>query len=376
LLIFFILITFFLKRRRTLKKLVVFLLVSLLAASTAYASELDLSGSFFIQGDIADGANENRSYESDFEVKAAFEVDENTTANLTFEAFDNNWAEGADQTAFEVTTATMTHKFATGTTFNGGYDGVENAWGTGFGDDADDVYYLKVTQDFTMGSVIAWTEKITEDTTAAPAGDDEDRDAYGLGAELKFGEMTVMPAVYYVDDKLVNNANITQVSVAATGAVAGLDVEAEAIYYDSEANKDATYGLYANVSKAIDALTVGGTVIYCSADGTDAFDAGDEMGTMEQIGDDAAIVGWTVLKGSASYAVNDKLTLGGAAAYAMGTESDDDTAVYEINLTASYAISSAVTYSAGYSYLDGDDNTGKELADASVYAYHMINVAF
>jgi hypothetical protein len=424
LLIFFILITFFLKRRRTLKKLVVFLLVSLFAVSTAYASELELSGSAFIKGVYSDAlvgageADDDKNYESDFEVKAAFVVDENTKANLVVETFDHDWNDpanptdqGADIAALQVTTATITHTFTTGTTFDGGFAGVGHAWGTAFGDDANDAYYLRATQAFEMGSVIAWTEKITEDTstdatstvvwgdhdgdngavtpeqayevaTAATTDEDDDVDAYGLGAELKFGELTVMPSVYYKDDKATDDNNMTEVSIALTGAVAGIDLECEAVYQDMEANDDATYGVLASASKAMNALTLGGTFVYCSSEGdTDdpnnaSFNAGDEMGLMEQISDDFDMNGVTFFKGSASYAVNDKLTVGGAAAYWMGSDSSDETAAYEVDLTASYSITPAVTYSAGVSYLDGDDNDGNELADASVYAYHTFNVAF
>ncbi|WP_300667210.1 hypothetical protein [Desulfoluna sp.] len=381
------------------KKVFAAMLAGLFIAAPAFA-EVKMNGSFFIKGNYVDTGKDVSTYESDFEVKTQFIVDENTSATIVVEAFDNNWDKGVgtdsvpvkvlvdsdDDGAFDttkegsavsgeaqnhlqVTTAKMDHNFGNGFAFSGGIDGNGNSFGTAFNDDADKEYFLQGTMDLPFGSVTAKTQKIDE-TDAV----DKDTDAYQLALTLKAGGFEITPAFYYLDKQLADKTN-TKMMVYTTGKIANVDLTAEVVYEDDEARDAKTYGLYVQADTTVAALGVTVAGIYSSEDDNKAFKTGDELAIMDIATDNVEIDGANLFKVGVSKSLTEKISVDGAVA-AILDNLDDNAAGnnqdgYEADLNAYFKASDAVTLSCGIATLDLD-----YMKDARIDGYAKINVAF
>jgi hypothetical protein len=342
-----------------------------------------MNGSFFIKGNYVDEAGvDARSYESDFEVKTAFIVDENTSATIVVEAFDNSWfggvgtdtvtlgtgetvVSGEAQNHLQVTTAKMDHNFGNGFAFTGGIDGNGNTFGTAFNDDADREYFLQGAMDLPFGSVTAKTEKINE-----TAGVDKDTDAYQLALTVKAGGFDITPGIYYLDNQLADTTN-TKLMLHATGKVANFDLTTELVYEDDETVTEKTLGLFVQADTTISGLGVTVAGIYSSEDNGVAFKTGDELGIMEIVTDNIEIDGANLLKVGVSKGLTEKISVDAAVAALIDNADSGANDGFEADLNASYKASDAVTLQCGIATLDLD-----YMADARTDAYAKINVAF
>lgn len=401
------------------KKVFAAMLAGLFISAPAFA-EVKMSGSYFIKGNARQSAiksiDDFRYYESDFEVKTSFIVDENTSADVVVEAFDTNWedkgniaggdARGAGQNYFEVSKATMTHKFATDTTFNGGIAGDSDSWGTLFGDVADRVYYIKADQALPFGTLTFRTEKYSEGTNGV-YDDDQDYDGYLLGLTTEAAGFKLQPALFYSDNQ-ETDVQLSRLMVAAFGKVAAFDIEAEFGYEDVSSNTAAeegsTFGAWVDAATNVGGLSINTGLLYSSADDAVAYGASTELCPMEILGDEINIDGTTLFRVKVGKSLTEKVGVDFSAAYAFTNKDDADMSpswdqgaddkefegsdvvdsVYELNANASYKASDAVTLSCGVAYLDGDafavqaDDTVKSVSmpQARIDAYAKIAVAF
>ncbi|BCS97998.1 hypothetical protein DSLASN_36300 [Desulfoluna limicola] len=393
------------------KKVFAAMLAGLFISAPAFA-EVKMSGSYFLKGNYRQSAvkaiDDFRYYESDFEVKTSFIVDENTSADVVVEAFDTNWADkgniaggearGAGQNYFEVSKATMTHKFATGTTFNGGIAGDSDSWGTLFGDVADRVYYIKADQALPFGTLTFRTEKYSEGTDGI-YNDDKDNDGYLLGLTTEAAGFKLQPALYYSDNQ-ETDVQLSRVMVAAFGNVGAIAIESEFGYEDVSSNTAAdegsTFGAWVDAATNVGGLSINTGLLYSSADDAVSYGVSGELCPMEILGDEVGLDGTTLFRVKVGKSLTEKVAVDFSAAYAFTnkdeadmnpdfTQAPDDKEVsgtdlfdkiYEIDANASYKASDAVTLSTGIAYLDGDLYNKESLPQARIDAYAKIAVAF
>lgn len=402
------------------KKVFAAMLAGLFIAAPAFA-EVKLGGSYFIKGNNITPMNGDDSYgyyESDLEMKAQIVVDENTSVDVTAEVFDTNWdhtaniaggdARALGQNYFEVSKATMTHKFATDTTFIGGIASNLDTWGTLFGDNSERQYFIQADQALPFGTLTFKTEKIAEgelakddaDAQAATRKDDDaDVDGYLIGLTMKAGDLTIQPALYYMDvqsdwkddlggQDLVADTTMTKAMVAVTGKFGAINLESELGFasYDDDTNAydGSVFGLWLDAGTTVAGLGINAGILYSGTDDNVAYYVGDELCPMEVLGDDITIDGVTLARVKVAKAITETISVDTSLAYAMNNYDDDYKAAaatkfdkgYELDLNAYYKASDAVTLSTGIAFLDGDDKNENSFEDTGVWSYVKMNVAF
>ncbi|VVS92827.1 hypothetical protein [Desulfoluna spongiiphila] len=391
------------------KKVFAAMLAGLFISAPAFA-EVKMSGSYFIKGNYVndpDTGKDSRYYESDLEVKTSIIVDENTSVDITAEAFDTKWVDSnyisggeanADgQNYFEVSKAAMTHKFTTGTTFIGGIDSNLDAWGTAFGDNAERMYFIQADQTTPFGTLTFKTEKINEGGSTTT--DNADVDGYLLGLTMEAGAFTIQPALYYLDAQsawtddlgvqaLSAGSSATKAQVAVNGKIGSINLESElgfASYDDDALNgyDGSVFGLWADASTTVAGLGINAGILYSGTDDQVAYYVGDELCPMEVLGDEVLIDGATLARVKVSKAITETVSVDTSLAYAMTNYDDDDKAArakfdkgYEFDVNAYYKASDAVTLSTGVAILDGDDKNEDSFEDTGVWGYVKMNVAF
>ncbi len=362
------------------KKVFAAMLAGLFISAPAFA-EVKMNGSFFIKGNYTDQAGkDSRAYESDFELKTNFIVDENTSAKLVVEAFDTAWlgndevgggeANSDSQNYLEVSQATMTHKFTeTNTIFTGGVDGNGENWGSAFNDNATRGYFLQAEQILPFGTLTLKTEKMDENDTRE---DGDDKDAFLVGLTTEVAGFTVKPALYMVkDQEPADETTDTRAIVYASGKVAAVSIESEVVYADNESDDSKTFGVYVNANTTVAGFGLNAAGIYASADDAVGFGVSDELAIMEIVTDDIKIDGTNLLKVGISKGLTEKVSTDAALAFISDNKDNSEQDGYEANANAYYKASDAVTLSLGVAYLDLDS-----LSDARTDAYAKINVAF
>ncbi|SCY53498.1 hypothetical protein [Desulfoluna spongiiphila] len=384
------------------KKVFAAMLAGLFISAPAFA-EVKMNGSFFIKGHAnqSKDGNDYSYYESDFEVKTDFIVNENTSAKLVVEAFDEDWVSSPKANAYkndfdaqnslQVTTATMTHKFATDTTFTGGVAPNRDSWGTLFGDNADKNYFVQVEQALPFGTLVLKNEKIEEGLTT---DDDLDQDGYLLGFTANAGDLSIMPAIYYNDDQK-NDKEEARFMVAVTGKLGAISIESEFGYADFSNDNDnkaegSVFGAWVDAGTTVGGLSVNLGILYAGADDKSVYVVGDELAPMDILGDDVTLDGSSLVRVKLGKTITEKVSVDTSLAYAFTNVDkdyigeDDPTfgtayyydSVYELDVNAYYKASDAVTLSTGVAYLDGDNADESSFEDARYDAYAKINVAF
>jgi|GEM_PF-6872601 len=391
------------------KKVFAAMLAGLFISAPAFA-EVKMSGSYFIKGNNIsplDGSDSFGYYESDLEIKTQIIVDENTSVDITAEAFDTSWVDSAHiaggeanddgQNYFEVSKAALNHKFVTNTTLSGGIAANLDTWGTLFGDNSERMYFIQADQATPFGTLTFKTEKIAE---GAKTDDDADVDGYLLGLTMTAGDLTIQPALYYMDVQsawsddygkvnLAADSTVTKAMVAVTGKIGAITLESELGFtsYDDDTNAydGSVFGLWADAGTTIADFGVNFGILYAGTDDGVGFYVGDELCPMEVLGDDVLIDGATLARVKVSKGITETISVDASLAYAFSNFDDDYKTVgnapefdkgYELDLNAYYKASDAVTLSAGVAVLDGDDNTEKAFEDTGYWSYAKVNVAF
>ena len=392
------------------KKVFAAMLAGLFISAPAFA-EVKMSGSYFLKGNYIqanDDTSDYRYYESDLEIKTQITVDENTSIDVTAEAFDTKWNDsdnirydaGANdngQNYFEISKATMTHKFATKTTFTGGIATNLDTWGTLFGDNSQRMYFIQADQATPFGTLTFKTEKINEGDDAK--NDDADVDGYLIGLTMDAAGFTIQPALYYMDVqsaweddlglKLNEGTKVMKAQVAATGKIGAINIESELGFasFDDDsaiaAYDGSVFGLWIDAGTTVADFGINAGLLYSSTDDNVAYYVGDELCPMEVLGDEVTLDGVTLARVKVSKAITEVVSVDAALAYAF-TNFDDDYKVagakfdngYELDLNAYYKASDAVTLSTGIAFLDGDNKEEESFENTGMWGYVKMNVAF
>lgn len=361
----------------------------------ALAVEVSVEGTYVIDGDYYDtGDVDYRYYSHELDIAVTFATDENTRLKTSFGIVDRTWGDDPDgiyTSEFTLDRVWLTHVFACGTKAEAGLmDG--GAWGTMLGDADDGYLRLRVTKDYSFGTLSAYVQKNNEigaSDASVVDGEDDDADEYSVEMTVKAGDLVLMPKLAYADDSSTvadQGADGTQTILAAmavTGEFGALGFEAELNYWDVATDvpgdsDHTTINLYADVWMTMDALKVGLAMAYGTDDDGNFTDFGTDFCPMVLMdnddGDIAGLGAMALVKVYGDYAVNDKLSLGAALAYADVAENawgTDDTGILEINLTGSYQLTEALSYSIALAYGDVD-----AWADPILYMGHEIVFTF
>jgi hypothetical protein len=283
------------------------------------------------------------------------------------------------------------------------------AWATAFGNTEVPAWRIKYLQPTSVGMLVAIAQKDTE-AGNKNKGNDYDQDTYYLGMITKSGNVKIEPIVVYqkyADDAYCSN--LMALIVAASGTFNQFSFESELQYnnFDARENRDfETYGLYAKGSYTNGPATFSLLGAYGSVeenavdvkkvndDGTTTtipmnvgFSFGDDFnaGGALIIGDDlfidsnGALNGAYLFAATASYKVNDRLTLNGYLGHAGSNYPDakwDGAYVTELDFTGEYLITPNITYSAGAGVAKmqyGDDTPNP---DNSIELFNKIEFRF
>jgi hypothetical protein len=283
-------------------------------------------------------------------------------------------------------------------------------WGTSFSDEDLDRYVIQLTQEIEIGKIIAYTEIIDDQGASLKTKKDEDNDddKYSIGAELGFGDIMIMPLLSYKDTGNDTDIQTTEFNLAVITKLKNINIESEFDYINVD-GKNASddydnFGLMVNVNTNFDIITVGGILAYGNTDDTKKTDGSfqeekpfsfgtewntliiltNEDGKANEVGMDLA--GFTMAKFYVNTTINDQMSINAAFAYINSNfdhnngdiMKDKDTDGMEFDLTGSYKITNAVTYSAGLGYLavNTDENNGIVDPDGMIRAYHEISINF
>lgn len=323
------------------------MLALLLVAGTAYAVEMQTTGSFNVRGSYisnetglngaADVPDEEiykdtasyGYYDQELDITVDLKVSDYTKVITNFEITDMNWTQseiddrettagaGLDDN-IEFKRVFGQHTFSTGTTVQAGLM-TGSAWGTSFADTANGVFKVQVMHNGSFGMIGGNIQKEWEE--GQPNGLEEDAekddgDTIYLFGTFPMGTHRLMPLLRYSDfsnqpavakDRDSDGLKIMTIDVAAAGAFGTLGYEAEVVWVNYNQDWDSfdyngvtypdgedfsTYGAYVNVWGNVGATKVGGMVAYGSydKDGATGFGFGEDF-TPTMFGADFTAVG-------------------------------------------------------------------------------------
>lgn len=378
------------------KRIITLVIVSCLVASFAYSeTTMEISGGYSATGTYIDQDDVSYQYYShELDISAIF-ANEGTLLTTAFGIVDKTWGDETvddDGTQIEIDSIWITHTFTNGITLDFGKM-TEGAWGTMLGDAESDYYSIKGTKTFGDTTVIGYLEKIVESGASDPITDDnekDDGDAAFIGVIHKAGDVSLMPKIAYenrsdqVDDDGSDGTQTLTFAFAALGKAGDLNFETELNYIDVSSDDAAVtdysvFNIYADANMDIGSVNAGLSLAYGTEDdGEGAGSFGTDFIPMILMdNDDGTISGLGAMlfaKVYASAEPMEKLTTGVAFAYGDGDEDawgTDETSVYEVDITADYAITDALTYSASVAYADVE-----ALDDAILQVEHELAFTF
>ncbi|ADR19601.1 hypothetical protein [Calditerrivibrio nitroreducens] len=432
-----------------MKKLIALMAVGLISAS-AYAADFKITGDAFVRGStVANAGNAGTTqtqvakswYDMEFHIFPVIQVDKSTKVVMKMTADFDTVPNKTSKTTFakEYNTDTnspsltienlyLSHMFeSTGTEllaglFTGGL------WGTSFNDTEYNAFRVRVNQKIPYGTLVLYTQKNTEAGSDADIDNDKDKekndsDTYVIGANLKFGNISVKPNFSYTtkgnnkeykSTKAEYTSKTYDYKLAVDGKFGMIGFEAEGVYTsnknakqdDGELADYNIYGLYGNVYANISNITAGVKYVYSSVTKekgeTYAFEYGDNFDSTLVIDDylfEKGIKGMSMYQIYGDMKVMDPLTVGLSATlytsnFGKGESVHDtvkgsgflvrnwgeDTKAWEIDASASYAITKNLTYSIGAGYAKISDlynNDGSKFdADGAYRLYHKLAVKF
>lgn len=349
-------------------------------------------------------------YEMEFDANLQINPNDMTQINLNAEIHDEKWDDAPGYAGTMTTEENIVFKRAWGKyTFDNGIStsfGLMSggAFGTAFGDSGDGRYRWRVDG---MAEFGKWGVILEKNDEQGPGGDDnndleqDDSDAYYGYWVGKFGEITPMVLLGYIQSGTTSGANLepegadrntTLLVGAVKGSLAAIGFEGEFVYqnvaWEVSGAEDATlYGVYGNVFMGMDAATVGGYVAYGNYD--DDADLGYNMGfdfyfgagvgDSQTFGKDqnGAFSATTLVGVYGDYAASDVLSFNGNFSYFMSNEKDtawEDATGYELTAGGAYQLADNCTWSAAIAYGAFDiDNLD---TDPYTRAYQKITINF
>ncbi len=412
--------------------------VGLISAS-AYAAEFKITGDAYVRGSTTSNLADNNTasteatkswYDMDFNLYPVIQVDKDTKIVLKLTVDLDTVPDKSPDTNYtdyylNLENLYVSHTFqSTGTEilaglFTGG------TWGTSFGDTEYNAFRVRVNQKTPVGTLLAYLQKDEEkgsDTEKDQEKNDSDR--YVVGALLKFGNFGLKPLIGYFVDGYNKEYGATGVSgekktvniqVAADGKFGMLGFEADFIYNNFKDVLSGTtkydysnYGFYLGAyAELMKGTTVGAKYAFSGFDtyGTSATKSikavsfGDNFDPTLVVDDyifgTAGSKGLSMLQVYADSKVSDALSVGASASlYWSNMDSNEyttddygrfwskDSKAWEVDLTASYAITKNLTYSvaAGYakiSDLYGSSTLTSKYDPSGAYRlFHKLAVKF
>ncbi|OGQ90481.1 MAG: hypothetical protein A2464_13050 [Deltaproteobacteria bacterium RIFOXYC2_FULL_48_10] len=364
---------FFVKEKKMKKLIALMFAVLFLGAGIAGASDLTMTGSYFVRGTYEDNLTYDATapqndrhygyYDHELSLDTKWKMDDTTFVFARFEIRDQSWGRGGDTVTEAVHNGDTDNNivaqevwgqttFTNGISLRTGLMGA-GAWGTSFANTYTEAFRVFGTFPTQIGAVIAILEKpnngISEQGSSV-IGENNDLDVYHLALVTKVGDLNIKPIVSFID---ANNNNwgadsqtiLAQLSLDGKAGMIGY--EADFIYRDVDrtvpevagvpGTQDySLFGAYGNIWYQMQALKLGAFAAYGSwdDDAQQGFDFGDDFapGNLlimgddllgegagnvgNQAGADGGMVGVTLFGIYGSYAVTDKLSLSAVAAYA------------------------------------------------------------
>ncbi len=351
--------------------------VLFLGAGMATASDLTMTGSYYVRGTYEDQLQYNSAaplndrsyayYDHELSVDTKWKMDDTTFVTARFEMRDANWAtlnsatEGGvpaqadDNIVVEQVWGQTT--FANGISLKVGLMPA-GAWGSDFGNTSTEAYRIFATVPTQIGALIGILERpngqnalgFWGENGSNAIGENNDTNIYHIAMVTKAGDVNIKPIVSYID---ANNNNwaadathiLAQLSLDGKAGAIGWEADFSFRDVDRLIPENAAvpntmdyqiWGAYGNLWYQMQALKVGAFLAYGSwdEDSQQGYDFGDDFapGSLLIMGDDllgegagnignqpgadGGMVGSTLFGIYGSYAVNDKLTLRAVAAYA------------------------------------------------------------
>jgi hypothetical protein len=393
------------------------LLAVLMLSSIAYASSVEVDGSYYARGryfmnpgQVVDADTDTAgtqdpeaytNYDHELDLWGQINVSDTTFVRFRFEIADETWGttEGDTDDNIELQRVWGGHTFGTGTKLEFGQM-TGGAWAYSFGDTAGERYRVKVSQAVPVGTVVGILEKDVENGSDIEDSEKNDMDAYFLAAVIKAGAVNVKPLLGYIlngtNDLADDSYDTTSlIDLGVDGAFGIVGFETELVYKavsldESTSNGEDSYSLFAaylDVYANLDALKPGVFFAYGSVDkdaaqqysfGDDFDGHGAEMiGNEFSFGGTDAIGGATYFGAYCNFAASDALSFFGQIGYAKGNSDssiEDDTAL-DVSARGSYKITDALTYTIGAGYAKVDRDVGDD-PDPGYKLYHKMAIAF
>jgi len=430
---------FFVKEKKMKKLIALMFAVLFLGAGIAGASDLSMTGSYYVRGQYYDNVEYNAAfptqdksygyYDHELSVDTKWKMDDTTYVTARFEMRDANWGDGSVATEGAYTGSPddniVVEQVYGVTTFANGINlrvGLmpAGAWGTDFASTGTEAYRIFATVPTQIGAVIGILERANNTTNEQGSplvGEDEDDDIYHLAMITKIGDVNVKPIISYIDaasETAVADWSAIIAQLSLDGKMGAWGYEADFVYRDYERNGTLVdfdvWGAYGNLWYQMQALKLGGFLSYGSwdEDAQASFDTGDDYypGNLLIIGDDFlgdGVAGSLGADGVAqtgdmgmgagtlfgiygSYAVSDKLSLSAVAAYAwidrdratVGStwEKWDDAEILEISGGFAYKITPSLTYDGGIGMADVEFGNNTVDPDTIFEAFHRLSFKF
>ncbi|PLX65910.1 MAG: hypothetical protein C0603_13115 [Denitrovibrio sp.] len=394
-----------------MKKILVALMIVAFAA-TAFA-DVTLSGSYKARGNYmanmasvdSDSDDKNMFYDHDLDIWLKASTDKDTYFKSKIELLDGQWKEDGQATKtgaeIQIERAWLGHNFGAVTLDVGMMDGA--AWSYAFGNTVDAYYRVKATAKVGGGTLVALTQKNYENNVGSTTKDAEkdDSDTYFVGYKMKVAGLMFTPSIAYTVDGSTDvtdqdaDTTTTKFDMGIGGNFGAIGFESEIIYAkkETETADDPTFmNLYANVFTKVAGAKVGFLTAYSSVDkdnGNKAMGMGEDfddmyflvLGDYNAMGNVDAKYYSGGLKGVwasalyADFAVNAKANVYGSLAYAKSNFDNDDTSAMELDLGATYKITSALSYGVDFGYAKIDADTGTD-PDAAILLQHYLKISF
>ncbi|PIE71721.1 MAG: hypothetical protein CSA22_01345 [Deltaproteobacteria bacterium] len=403
-----------------MKKLWVIAVVLLMAGS-AYAEErLNLSGSYRVRAwswdnfsdlDSDNDGDENQYWDQRFRLGAKLTVAEGITANLRFDfaeakwgaEFSEGWANPTEAKEIQVDRTYIKldkemYALSIGQQWMG--------WGEMIAID-DQVTGIIATIKTPVNITLAYA-KLDEGAGLADGAADvnEDRDFYGVNAEMMMDEMSAGGFVGMITDGTPAEAEPMVVGLYAKAALAGLNVTGELDYFMGENAATDYVGtqLYLDAKMDMEPAMVGASLFY--AMGTDDSDETQITAVMDASGDFVPMdIGagafWTLIdplgaalggdvfeltdnSGSmglnvySSCAFAERFKVSGNLGYLTPAEDDvtDLDNVMIVNVGVEYAMATNTKLAAAYNYTMVDGDGAYDDADAASVLGAMLQLSF
>ncbi len=400
------------------RRIIIIMIFICLFTSISFAdTTTELSGEYFVTGTYMDEDNikyQYYSHELDLYAKI---MNDTTTLRTEIGITDRTWSdETAEDEIVEVETVTgevvkvetveetgdefeldrawLTHEFEAGFKLEVGKM-TGGVWGTMLGDEEDGYYRVRATKSFGDTTIVGFVQKNIENGSTKPIiedGEKDDSDSVSIGLIQKIGDIELMPRIVYkndsdaVSDKDTDGSQKLTIAFATIGRLGIVNFETEINYIDftTDIAGSSDYSIatfWADLNIDVGSVNTGLSLAYGTEDnGAGHATFGNDFTPMILMdNDEGAITDLGAMMFAKLYASaepTEKITTGCAFAYGEYEENAhsakaDKIGVFELDMTADYAITKALTYSAGIAYAEVESKD-----DSIMQVEHTITFTF